>query len=67
MKKHLPVIVSLISCLLTVLCLFRISALENRLYSLQNNVNNMSSILRSDIQNISVSVKNSLDWLWTCL
>lgn len=61
MKKHIPTIVSLVSCLMTLLCLFHISALENRLYSLQNNFTNMQSILRDDIRNISVSVKNSVE------
>ncbi len=61
MKKHIPTIISIVSCLLTLLCVFRISALENRLNSLQNNVNNMQSVLRSEIQNISINVQNSLE------
>ena len=61
MKKYIPIICCVLSCLLTVLCLFRISALEDRLYSLQNNIINMQSILRDDIRNISVNVKNSVE------
>ena len=61
MKKYIPIICCVLSCLLTVLCLFRISALEDRLYSLQNNIINMQSVLRDDIRNISVNVKNSVE------
>lgn len=61
MKKHIPVICCVLSCLLTVLCLFRISALEDRLYSLQSSMNNMHSVLHNDIQSISTNVKNSVE------
>ena len=61
MKKHIPIICCVLSCLLTVLCLFRISALEDRLYSLQNSVSNMHSVLHDDIRNIATNVKNSVE------
>ena len=61
MKKYIPTAITLLSCLLTVLCLFRISALENRLTTLQNNIANMQSVLRGDIQNISINVQNSVE------
>ena len=61
MKKYIPIICCVLSCLLTVLCLFRISALEDRLYSLQNSVSNMHSVLHDDIRNIATNVKNSVE------
>ena len=61
MKKNIPTIIAALSCLLTLLCLFRISALEDRIYSLQNNLTNMQNVLRDDIRNISSNVLSSVE------
>lgn len=61
MKKYIPSVIALCSCLLTLLCLFRISALEDRIYSLQNNLTNMQNVLRDDIRSISSNVLSSVE------
>lgn len=61
MKKHLSLILCALSCLLTLVCLVRISSLENKLNRLQNNMGNMQNILRDDILNISSHVYSSME------
>lgn len=61
MKQKLPIIISVFSCLLALLCMVRIVNLQNQLRSMENNLNNSILILRNDINNISSNVSYQLE------
>lgn len=61
MKKHMPTIVSLLSCGLTVLCLLEISGLQNQVTGLQNQLSNQVSVISQSVGSISYQVQSSLE------
>lgn len=61
MKKTLTEIIAGIACLFLIVCLFKISSLENQLQNHNASMNDRLSQLNNDIHNISSQVKNSLE------
>lgn len=61
MKKNPSLIVSVISCILVVICLIQISGLKSEISSLRSTVNHMSSQTSNDISNIYGTVRDMME------
>jgi len=61
MKQHLSAIISAVSVIVAALCLFRISDLETRIHSLENDVNNGFSRIEGTVNGISYNVRTALE------
>lgn len=61
MKKNPSLVVSVISCILVVVCLIQISGLKSEINSLRSTVNNMSSQTSNSISNIYGTVHDMLE------
>jgi len=61
MKKNPSLFVSVVSCILVVICLMQISGLKSEINSLRSTVNNMSSQTSNDISNIYGTVREMME------
>ena len=61
MKKNLSQIVSVLACVLLVVCLFQISSLKNEMENLKNNMGNRLSNIEHSVNNIPVSIGSEIE------
>ncbi len=61
MKKHAPLITSVISCVLAALCLIQVISLKNEVTNLRSNTNFDLSHISNSINNIYSNVSNMLE------
>ncbi|MBQ9932787.1 MAG: hypothetical protein IJO69_03010 [Ruminiclostridium sp.] len=74
MKKHFPLILSAIACVLAIFCLMQISDLKNQVNQLQNQLNNQDTQFREQMGAFTSQVESALeaeasilssyDWTW---
>jgi len=61
MKQHIPTIISILSCILVVVSMLKISQLEDQLYTMRNETSGRFSSLQSSINLISSNVSAKLE------
>lgn len=61
MKKYIPITALMISCLLTIICLYQISNLRNEISVLQSAVNNNLNDVSMSLRNIYSNIDNKLE------
>lgn len=61
MKQYLPILISVISCAVALLCMLRISSLESQMNSLKNDMNNNMTMIRNDVLAMNGSIDDKLE------
>lgn len=61
MKKHIPSILAGICCVLVLICSMQIANLNQEIEALKNTVNSRFSMLESEVNSISYSVRDTLE------
>lgn len=60
MKKNLPLIISMLCCICSVICVFKLSSLERELGEMRNDLDGRINYLRSDLRSVEEGVTRQL-------